>query len=94
MGVHDAEEDSHWIGGFIIDAKQQGKGYGREAMEAILDHLATKPGHREAALSYEPENTVARRLYASLGFVETRERAEDEFVARRTADDATNRRSI
>jgi diamine N-acetyltransferase len=93
MWGYDAEENSHWIGGFIIDAKQQGKGYGRAAMEAILEHLATKPGYREAALSYEPENTVAHRLYASLGFVETGERAEDEFVARRPADDATNRRS-
>jgi diamine N-acetyltransferase len=73
MWGYDAEEDSHWIGGFIIDAKQQGKGYGRAAMEAILEHPATKPGYREreAALSYEPENTVAHRLYASLGFVET-----------------------
>jgi diamine N-acetyltransferase len=88
MWGYDAEEDSHWIGGFVIDAKHQGKGYGRAAMEALLDHLAAQPGYREAALSYEPENTVARRLYASLGFVETGERAEDEFVARRPAGDS------
>jgi diamine N-acetyltransferase len=92
MWGYDAEEDSHWIGGFFIDANHQGKGYGRAAMEALLDHLARQPGYREAALSYEPENTVARRLYASLGFVETGERAEDEFVARRPASDVTTRR--
>ena len=89
MWGYDAEEDSHWIGGFFIGANHQGKGYGRAAMEALLDHLAAQPGYREAALSYEPENTVARRLYASLGFVETGERADDEFVARRPADDTT-----
>jgi diamine N-acetyltransferase len=90
MWGYDAEDDSHWIGGLIIDAKYQGKGYGRTAMEAILDYLARQPGYREAALSYEPENTVARRLYASLEFVETGERADDEFVARRPADDMTS----
>jgi diamine N-acetyltransferase len=93
MWGYDAEDDSYWIGGFVIDANHQGKGYGRAAMEALLDHLAAQPGYREAALSYEPENTVARRLYASLGFVETGERAEDELVARRPADDSTTRRS-
>ncbi len=85
----DAEEGSHWIGGLVIGARHQGKGYGREAMEAMLDHLATLPGYREAALSCEPENTAARRLYASLGFVETGERVDDELVARRPAGGST-----
>jgi diamine N-acetyltransferase len=89
MWGYDAEEDSHWIGGFFIDANHQGKGYGRAAMEALLDHLARQPGYREAALSYEPENTVARRLYASLGFVETGELSEDGLVARRPEGDTT-----
>jgi diamine N-acetyltransferase len=83
MWGYDAEDDSHWIGGLVIDAKHQGKGHGRTAMEALLDHLAGQPGFREAALSCEPENTVARQLYASLGFVETDERVDDEIVARR-----------
>ena len=92
MWGFDEEEGSHWIGGLVIDAKHQGKGYGRAAMEVILDHLAKQPGYREAALSYEPENTVARRLYAGLGFLETGERADDELVARRPAGDPTTKR--
>ncbi|HJQ30133.1 MAG TPA: GNAT family N-acetyltransferase [Rubrobacter sp.] len=86
------EEQSHWIGGLVIGAEHQGKGYGRTAMEALLHHLAAQPGYREAALSCDPENTVARRLYTSLGFVETGERVDDELVARRPADDSTTRR--
>jgi diamine N-acetyltransferase len=85
MWAFDTEEESHWIGGLIIGAEHQGKGYGRAAMEVLLDHLAAQPGYREAALSCDPENTVARRLYASLGFVETGERVDDELVARRPA---------
>jgi diamine N-acetyltransferase len=94
MWAFDTEEESYWIGGLVIGAEHQGEGYGRAAMEAILDHLAAQPGYREAALSCDPENTVARRLYASLGFVETGERVDDELVARRLAgDSSTTRRS-
>ena len=94
MWAFDTEEESYWIGGLVIGAEHQGKGYGRAAMEAMLDHLAAQPGYREAALSCDPENTVARRLYASLGFVETGERVDDELVARRPAgDSSTTRRS-
>ena len=89
MWGYDAEDDSFWIGGLVIDAEHQGKGLGRTAMKVLLDHLGRQPGYREAALSYEPENTVARRLYASLGFVETGERADDELVARLPAEDNT-----
>ena len=91
MWGYDAEEDSHWIGGLVIDAKHQGRGYGRGAMEAVLDHLARQPGFRESARSYEPENTVARKLYMSLGFVETDEWVDNERVARRPASDKTTR---
>jgi len=92
MWALDAEEESHWIGGLIIGAEHQGEGYGRAAMEALLDHLAAQPGYREAALSCDPENTVARRLYASLGFVETGELVDDELVARLQMGDPTTTR--
>jgi diamine N-acetyltransferase len=93
MWAFDTEEQNYWIGGLVIGAEHQGKGYGRAAIEALLDHLAAQPGYREAALFCDPENTVARRLYASLGFVETGERVDDELVARRPAGDSTTRRS-
>lgn len=89
MWGFDTKEESYWIGGLVIDAEYQGKGYGRAAMEALLDYLAAQPGHGEAALSCDPENTVARRLYASLGFVETGELVDDELVARLQAGDPT-----
>ncbi len=92
MWGYDAEEESHWIGGLVIGAEYQGRGYGRAAMEALLDYLAAQPGYRQAALSCEPENTAARSLYASLGFVETGERLDGELVARRPVDSSTTTR--
>ena len=57
---------------FMIDKNHQRKGYGREALKLALDYIRTFPaGPAEYCwLSYEPENEVARKLYASFGFVE------------------------
>lgn len=56
----------------MIDKKYQNKGYGRKALSIILDYLKTQPfGAGDFILiTYEVENTVARKLYASYGFVE------------------------
>jgi diamine N-acetyltransferase len=51
-------------------------------MLAIIDYLRRQHGATTFALSYEPDNTVARRLYASLGFIETGEQEGHELVAR------------
>ena len=48
-----------------------------------LQLLREEAGATGFALSYAPENTVARSLYASLGFAETGEVDDDEVVARR-----------
>jgi diamine N-acetyltransferase len=81
MWAVDDADDSVWLGGLIIDASEQGRGIGRGAVVAFLDRF-TQNGHTNVALSYSPENTVARRLYADIGFVETGETVDDEIVAR------------
>ena len=78
----DPEDESFWIGGLIIDRRHQRRGYGRAVVAQLLERAASG-GHREAALSYDARNTPAQSLYASLGFVETGELADDETVARR-----------
>lgn len=77
------ENDEGWIGGLVIDAAHQRRGIGTAAVEAVSQLLAAIDGIQQLALSYEPENTTARRLYARLGFVETGEMEGDELVARR-----------
>ena len=82
MWARDPDDLSYWIGGFVIDRRHQGLGYGRAALDAMVTYLRTMPGCRQVALSYRPDNTVARGLYASAGFVETGEMEDDEVVAR------------
>ena len=81
MWAADEEDGSTWLGGLVIDAAHQGRGVGRATVEAFLDRF-TVDGTTNVALSYSPENVVARALYLSLGFVETGEMEDDEIVAR------------
>ncbi|NJO84420.1 MAG: GNAT family N-acetyltransferase [Blastochloris sp.] len=70
--MYGVEQDGeYWIVRLMIAQDQQKKGYGRAAMGAILDHFRTMPGCQEVFISFEPDNDVARRLYANLGFEDT-----------------------
>lgn len=82
MWAVDPDDGACWLGGVLVDAAQQGHGIGRAGVSAALRHLSREHGHRAFALSYDPDNMRARRIYARLGFVETGEREGDEVVAR------------
>ena len=75
--------DNYNLWRFMIDERYQGKGYGKAAMKLILDYIGSEPcGPAEYCwLSYEPENTAAKALYASVGFRETGEWDADEVIA-------------
>ena len=79
----DDEDGSCWLGGVLVDRAHQGRGVGRAAVAEALRTLRPKADDTGFALSYHPENEVAKALYASLGFVETGEVDDDEVVARR-----------
>jgi diamine N-acetyltransferase len=82
MWAIDPGDRSGWIGGLVIDVARQRNGYGRATVEALMRRLLETVGCDSCALSYSPQNTAARALYASLGFVETGEQEDDELVAR------------
>ena len=66
-----------WIPLLVIDRRHQGRGHGRAAMEAIVQHVRLMaPDCRAIGLSYKPENSIAERLYLSLGFELTGDRDE------------------
>ena len=68
-------KNTYFIWRMMIDKKYQGNGYGRQAFQLALDFVRTFPcGPSDLCwLSYEPENEVAKKLYASFGFVEVPE---------------------
>lgn len=81
-GIDDAD-GSCWLGGVLVDAVHQGRGVGRAAIVEALRVLRPRIDSAGFALAYHPDNTAAKSLYASLGFVETGEVDDDEVVARR-----------
>lgn len=67
----------------MIDQKYQQRGYGRKTVELAIEFVRTFPcGKADYCwLSYEPENEVAKELYASFGFAETGEKDGEELIA-------------
>lgn len=70
MYGYEASHDRWWIARLMVDAAQQGKGYGRAAMVEGIKIMRERMGDCPIYISYEHDNPVARQLYASLGFVE------------------------
>lgn len=75
------DDGSHWIGGMLIDAAEQGKGVGRALLRTMTGWLGAQEGCWAIRLSWHPDNVVAGRLYESLGFVPTGVVDGDELVA-------------
>ena len=58
---------------FMIGKQFQGKGYGKQAVLAFLDYFKRKHNADKLYISVSLDNTVARNLYSSIGFVEIKE---------------------
>lgn len=62
-----------WFDRFLIDMRYQGRGYGKKAAKKALELLKAEYHQDEVYLSVYPSNTLALRLYESLGFKKTGE---------------------
>ena len=85
MVIYDYDVPEYDIWHMMIDAAEQGKGYGTAAMKAVLDYIATKPfgDSGRVVLTCHQANIPAMRLYESLGFQHTGnvdEDGEEEMV--------------
>jgi diamine N-acetyltransferase len=76
----------NYIARIMIDARYQGRGYGRAALQAVLDRIQQE-GSGPIQLHYDLVNTVARNLYTSVGFRIIAEDEHGEVLAQLTRDD-------
>lgn len=60
-----------WLGWIALDRRQQGSGYGRQALAAALQQMRRIGGCRRVRLLVSPENGPALHLYRQAGFVQT-----------------------
>ncbi len=78
---HDPEdtEDDYYLPRMMIDKRYQNRGFGKQALREMIDIMKTFPhGQADAAvLSCDKQNTIAIKLYLSLGFADTGKTDED-----------------
>lgn len=75
---------------FMIDKRYQNKGYGRIALKLGIRYLVDNFNVKEIFTAYESTNSIARNLYASLGFRETGEVVGNEVGMRLILNDLTD----
>lgn len=70
MGLYyDCEElNSYDFSQLFIDERYQGNGYGKAAVNAVLDCFRTDGKYKKVVLCYIEGNEAARKLYESFGF--------------------------
>ncbi|MCP1161112.1 GNAT family N-acetyltransferase [Bacillus infantis] len=68
MYCMDFDDKEYWIYRLMIDAKYQSKGYGKAAMEKLIELIKEDKDHQVIYLSFEPENDRAKEMYEKLGF--------------------------
>ncbi|WP_066296301.1 GNAT family N-acetyltransferase [Bacillus sp. FJAT-29937] len=68
----DEDDHEYWIYRMMIDQNHQGKGYGKEAIQLVIDDIRNmkEDRHQTISLSYEPTNEHAKRVYEKVGFQE------------------------
>ncbi len=81
MVYRDPEAGQFYLWRFMIDARHQGHGHGRRAMELLVEE-ARGDGVAEVTLSVVPGDGSAREFYARLGFEETGQVHEGEVEMR------------
>lgn len=81
--IDEDEPGAFMIYRFMVDRRHRGHGYGQVGLRLLVERIQRDPAARVIRVCYVPENVSARRLYASLGFVETDRDDDGELIAER-----------
>jgi len=82
MIVDNDEEEKYFVWRFMIAEPYHGRGYGRQAMERLVEYVKTRPGAKELLVSCGLGEGSPEGFYEKLGFVHTDEMIGDEVVMR------------
>ena len=81
MVIYDYDIPEYDIWHMMIDESIQGKGYGSEALDQVIEYIRTRPfgDSDRVALTCNKNNPIARKLYENKGFSATGVEDEDEI---------------
>lgn len=77
------DKGEYFLRHFMVDDQHQGKGYGRRALELLIDYVKTRPNAKELFLSHVP-GTGSPKWFRKLGFEHTGEKAGKELAMKLT----------
>ena len=72
------EEPVYFLWRLMIAAPHQGKGYGRKAVELLIERVRTRPGAKELLVSCEEGDGSPEGFYQKLGFNRNGKMYDDE----------------
>lgn len=67
----DTEEQQVFVWRFLIDQAFQGKGYGRQTIEAVLEMAKQQTQMTKVVADYVDGNELMKKILLDLGFEET-----------------------
>ena len=82
MIVDDAETPEYFLWRFMIAAPYQGRGYGSQAIQRLVEYVKTRPGARELLVSCGEGEGSPKEFYLKQGFVPTGAVLGEETVLR------------
>jgi diamine N-acetyltransferase len=82
MLFEDSEKAEYFLWRLMVAREHQGKGYGRRALDLVVERVRGLPGATELRTSYVPGTHGPRDFYLRYGFEETGEVDEGEHVIR------------
>ncbi len=78
MLYDDPDEPHYFLWRFMIDARYQKLGFGKRAMDLVIDYVRTRPGAKELSLSCHPGEDGPEPFYRRYGFILTGRMLGDE----------------
>ena len=84
MLYDDSENPEYFLWRLMIAGPYRGKGYGRKAIELLVEYVKTRPRARELSTSYVPIEGGPEGFYRKMGFEPTGEVDDGEIVVRLT----------
>jgi len=68
---------THFLWRFMIDERYQGRGYGRKALESVIQHLKEESNANALHTSCREGKGSPKRFYKKMGFKETGEKLDN-----------------
>ena len=84
MLYDDPDAPEYYLWRLMIAGQHQGMGFGRRAVELLVDYVRTRPNATELLTSHVPIDGGPGPFYEKLGFVATGEEDDGELVMRLT----------